>query len=199
MRRPLALALLSAALACEAPPEPRPAPPPAAPLTPAMTPGELAEARRKAGFKDDDFAAETALTREHGARVYVKANLAAYRALARGLERSVADIERSAKRWARASDPQRSYRRWREQRARQAAGLTEQYRSLRREANDGSTQALVERTFRQWEDLLNDLGGDVAGQARFAALVAELRASLAAVDDALDEIDRDDELGESPL
>ncbi|MBL9106613.1 MAG: hypothetical protein JNL82_37175 [Myxococcales bacterium] len=196
-RRFIPLALV---VACEAPPEPRPqtaAAPVASP--PAMTPEELAEARRKAGFKDDDLAAEKALTREHGARVHVKANLAAYRALVRGMGRSVADIERSAKRWARSSDPQRAYRRWREQRARQAANLTEQHRALRREADDGRTQALVERTFRQWEDLLNDLGGDVAGQARFAALVAELRASLAAADAALDEIDHDDELEEDEL
>jgi len=194
MRRPLTLALL-VLVACEAPAEPRPTPPPPAPPPAAMSPAELAEARRKAGFKDDDFAAENALTREHGARVQVKAHLGDYRQLARDLKRSVQDIEQSSKRWARASDPQRAYRRWREGRARQTAQLTEQHRALQREGTDtGSTQALVERTFRQWEDLQNDLGGDVAGQARFASLIAELRASLAAVEDALDEIDRDEDL-----
>lgn len=193
MRRLLPLVLL----ACEAPPEPRPTAPAAAPAPAAMTPEELAEARRKAGFKDDDFAAEKALTREHGARAHVKEHLADYRELVRGLKRSVGDIDRSAKQWARASDPQRSYRAWRERRARTAAQLTEQHRALRRDATDaGSTQALIERTFRQWEDLLNDLGGDVAGQARFVALVAELRASLAAVDAALEEIEHDEDLGD---
>jgi hypothetical protein len=34
----------------------------------------------------------------------------------------------------------------------------------------------------------------VAGEARFAALMAELRASLAAAEDALDEIERDEDL-----
>lgn len=185
-------------LACEAPAEPHTPPPPPAPQTAAMSPAELAEARRKAGFKDDDFAAEKALTREHGARVQVKAHLAEYRQLTRDLRRSVQDIEQSSKRWARASDPQRAYRRWREGRARQTASLTERHRALQREGTDaGSTQALVERTFRQWEDLQNDLGGDVAGQARFAALVAELRASLLAVEASLDEIAHDEDLGDS--
>jgi hypothetical protein len=196
MRCPLAFVLL---IACEAPAEPRPMAPAATPTPAPMTPEELAEARRKAGFKDDDFAAENALTREHGARLHVKAHLDDYRLLVRGLKRSVDDIERSSRRWARASDPPRAYRRWREGRARQATTLMDQHRALRRDGTDaGSTQALVERTFRQWEDLLNDLGGDVAGQARFAALVAELRASLAAVEAALDEIDQDEDLGAEP-
>jgi hypothetical protein len=38
----------------------------------------------------------------------------------------------------------------------------QRYRELQREGVDaGSTQALVERIYRQWEDLHNDLGGDV--------------------------------------
>lgn len=189
--------MLISLIACEAPAEPRPTPPAPAPPPAAMSPAELAEARRKAGFKDDDFAAEKALTREHGARVQVRTHLTEYRQFVRDLKRSVQDIEQSSKRWARASDPQRAYRRWREGRARQTARLTEQHRALQREGTDtGTTQALVERTFRQWEDLQNDLGGDVAGQSRFAALVAELRASLAAVDASLDEIAHDEDLHE---
>ena len=37
---------------------------------------------------DDDFAAENALTREHGARVQIKAHLAEYRGLTRDLKRN---------------------------------------------------------------------------------------------------------------
>ena len=160
-----------------------------------MTPEELAEARRKAGFKDDDLAADKARAREQGGRQYVKQHLAGYRGLVRALRRSVDDIDRSAQHWARASDPQRAYRRWREGRARVVEDLGRRYRELRREGVDaGSTQALVERIYRQWEDLGNDLGGDVAGERRFAALLDELRASLDAAELALDEIERDDDL-----
>ena len=160
-----------------------------------MTPEELAEARRKAGFKDDDLAAEKAAAREHGGRQYVHAHLAAYTGLARALRRSVDDIDRSARRWAHAHDPQRAYRRWREARGRTVADLTQRYRELRREGVDaGSTQALVERIYRQWEDLHNDLGGDVAGQERFAALLAELREGLDAAELALEQIEHDEDL-----
>jgi hypothetical protein len=174
-----------------APLRPRNEPPEAAPMTPA----ELAEARRKAGFKDDDLAADKAQAREQGGRQYVREHLAAYRGLVRALRRSVDDIDRSAQHWARASDPQRAYRRWRESRTRIVEDLARRYRELRREGVDaGSTQALVERIYRQWEDLKDDLGGDVAGERRFVALLAELRASLDAAELALEGIERDDEL-----
>ncbi len=197
MRRSSSLALMLVACACgEAakplvPARPRIEPPVASP----MTPEELAEARRKAGFKDDDLAADKAQAREQGGRQYVKEHLAGYRGLVRALRRNVDDIDRSAQNWARASDPQRAYRRWRETRSRMVEDLARRYREVRREGVDaGSTQALVERIYRQWEDLSNDLGGDVAGERRFEALLAELREGLDAAELALDGIERDDDL-----
>jgi hypothetical protein len=199
--RPVAtpLALFLIMVGCDASaPSPGPRPEPArseAPAPPPMTPEELAEARRKAGFRDDDLAAEKAQAREQGGRQYVREHLAAYRGLIRALDRSVDDIDRSARRWARARDPQRAYRRWREARSRIVADLTQRYRELRREGVDaGSTQALVERIYRQWEDVHNDLGGDAADQARFAALISELREGLGAAELALDEIEQDEDL-----
>ncbi|MBK9752804.1 MAG: hypothetical protein IPO88_04715 [Nannocystis sp.] len=165
------------------------------PAPPPMTPEELAEARRKAGFRDDDLAGEKALAREQGGRQYVREHLAAYRGLVKALRRSVDDIDRSARRWARARDPQRAYRRWRDARDHIVADLTQRYRELRREGVDaGSTQALVERIYRQWEDVHNDLGGDAAEQERFAALISELSEGLDAAELALDEIERDEDL-----
>lgn len=202
MRRsatPLALVFAGLLAACAEPAAPRLRPQPARsdpPAPPPMTPDELAEARRKAGFRDDDLAAEKALAREQGGRQYVREHLAAYRGLVKALRRSVDDIDRSARRWAHARDPQRSYRRWREARGRIVADLTQRYRELRREGVDaGSTQALVERIYRQWEDVNNDLGGDAAEQERFAALISELRDGLEAAELALDEIEHDEDLG----
>jgi len=164
-------------------------------LPPPMGPQELAEARRKAGFRDDDLAAEKAHAREQGGRQYVRQHLTAYRGLVRALRRSVDDIDRSARRWANSRDPQRSYRRWREARGRMFADLNKRYREVRREGVDaGSTQALIERIYGAWEDVHNDLGGDAAEQERFAAVIRELRDSLDAAELALDQIEHDEDL-----
>ena len=204
MRRPATLALTVLVLsgACTEPtpgravdgPRPTRVDPPA---PPPMTPEELAEARRKAGFRDDDLAGEKAHAREQGGRQYVREHLTAHRGLVRALRRSVDDIDRSARRWARSRDPQRSYRRWREGRNRVFADLTQRYRELRREGVDaGSTQAAIERIYRAWEDVHNDLGGDAANQDRFAAVIIELRDSLDAAELALDEIEHDEDLSD---
>lgn len=201
-RSPLASATACLSLvlvaACSEAPSPAIRPQPVRnelPSPPPMTPEELAEARRKAGFRDDDLAAEKAVAREQGGRQYVRLHLSAYRGLVKALRRSVDDIDRSARRWAHSRDPQRSYRRWREARGRIVADLNQRYRELRREGVDaGSTQVLVERIYRQWEDVNNDLGGDAAEQERFAALISELREGLGAAELALDEIEHDEDL-----
>ena len=213
MRRPATLALTvllpSASLAwasltgaCFSGSEPTPGRAVAAPRPtrdppepPTMTPEELAEARRKAGFRDDDLAAEKAQAREQGGRQYVREHLAAYRGLVRALRRSVDDSDRSARRWARSRDPQRAYRRWREVRGRMFADLSKRYREVRREGVDaGTTQTLIERIYGAWEDVHNDLGGDAAEQERFTAVILELRDDLDAADLALDEIEHDEDL-----
>lgn len=204
MRRPASLALTVLVLsgACSEPnpgravarPQPARVDPPA---PPPMTPEELAEARRKSGFRDDDLAGEKAHAREQGGRQYVREHLTAYRGMVRALRRSVDDIDRSARRWASSRDPQRAYRRWRDARDRMFADLTKRYRELRREGVDaGSTQAAIERIYRAWEDLHNDLGGDAADQDRFAAVIIDLRNSLDAAELALDEIEHDEDLTE---
>ena len=145
-------------MACMACNEPTPGRAVAAPLPtrseppapPPMTPEELAEARRKAGFRDDDLAAEKAHAREQGGRQYVREHLAAYRGLVRALRRCVDDIDRSARRWpvpATRSGPIVAGAR---PVTRMFADLTRRYRELRREGVDaGSTQALIERIYRR--------------------------------------------------
>ncbi len=205
MRRPATLALTAFVLLFWACAEPTPGPAVARPqparrdppAPPPMTPEELTETRRKAGFRDDDLAGEKAQAREQGGRQYVRQHLAAYRGLVRALRHSVDDIDRSARRWASSRDPQRAYRRWREARGRVFANIMQRYRELRREGVDaGSTQALVERIYRAWEDVHNDLGGDAADQGRFGAVIVELRDSLDAAELALDEIEHDDDLSD---
>ena len=171
---------------------PAAAPAPAA----AMTPDELAETRRKAGFLDGAaLAEERAAAREGAARAYVRTRLRDYRDTAKLLRRSVDEIEAGASRWARAKEPQHAYERWRSGFRRRAEAVSAAYQGLSEPAVDGGmTLVLVAQAYRSWQDLKEDLSGDVGGDPRFIGHVGEVRAALDAVDEALDEIERDEEL-----
>lgn len=197
MRRIAAVAIVLGG--CEGGEPPRaavPEPPRAQAQAAAMTPEELAETRRKAGFLDSaQLAEERAAARERVARAYVRTQLAAYREVVQGLRGSVDEIDRAAKRWLAAGDPQRAYERWRGGFRRRADRLTAAYRRLQEDGIDGGeAQNLLAQAYRRWEDLKEDLGGEVAGDQRFAVLVAELRAALDAAARVLDDIEHDEEL-----
>ncbi len=202
MRRTLAaFAVLIGACRESAPDDPRPrvdTPAVARPAPAPMTPDELAETRRKAGFLDGAaLAEERAVAREGAARAYVRTRLADYRDAAKLLRRSVDEIEAGARRWARAREPQRTYERWRSGFRRRAEAVSASYQRVSDSGVDGGkTLALVAQAYRSWQDLKEDLSGDVGGDPRFVGHVGELRASLDAIDEALDEIERDEELQE---
>lgn len=163
-----------------------------------MTPEELAETRRKAGFLDGAaLAEERAAAREQVARTYVRTRMTEYRDVVKALRRSVDEIERAARRWLRAGDRQRAYERWRGGFRRRADRTSAEYGRLDADGVDGGrTQALLAQAYRGWEDLKEDLSGDVAEDPRFMGLVSNVREALDAVAAALDDIQHDDALGE---
>jgi len=194
-----AFAVLIGACRESAPEEPRTiadVPAVARPTPAPMTPDELAETRRKAGFLDGAaLAEERAAAREGAARAYVRTRLRDYRDTAKLLRRSVDEIEAGARRWARAKEPQHAYERWRSGSRRRAEAVSAAYQGLSEPAVDGGmTLVLVAQAYRSWQDLKEDLSGDVGGDPRFIGHVGEVRAALDAVDEALDEIERDEEL-----
>jgi hypothetical protein len=170
------------------------APAPAGPT--AMTPDELAETRRKSGFQDSAaLAEERAAARERVARVYVRSQLASYRAVVKQLRLSADEIDRAARRWLKAGDPQRAYDRWRGGFRRRSEKITISYQRLDDDGLDGGqAQLLLAQAYRRWEDLKEDLGGEVADDQRFAGLVAGLREALDEVARLLDDIEHDEEL-----
>jgi hypothetical protein len=199
MRRVATVALVFGACG-EPDPAPRAEPTPvrpasAIPVAASMTPDELAETRRKAGFQDGAMLeAERAETRERVARVYVKSRLPAYREVVKLLRGNVAEIERAARRWLRAGDPQRAYERWRGVSRRRADRVVAAYDALDEGIDGGRAQRLLAEAYRRWEEMREDLGGEVAGDARFSALLVELRAALDEVGRVLDDIEHDEEL-----
>lgn len=201
MRRFAAVALVALVVGgCGEPPPPPPSrvevAAPARAEAAAMTPDELAETRRKAGFQDSAaLAEERAAARERVARVYVHTHLAEYRAVVKQLRQSADEIDRAARRWVKAGDPQRAYERWRGGFRRRSERIVIAYERLVDDGIDGGqAQLLLAQAYRRWEDLKEDLGGTVAEDQRFAGMVAGLREALDAVARLLDDIEHDEEL-----
>ncbi len=169
---------------------------PAKKAAPAKTPEELAAARRAAGFKTrEEIAAENAAMFEKGAREYIKTRAKAYKKLIADLERSLDALEKAAGKWKTAKDPQASFERWRKRYRDEVKGLTKRYDELtERGAKGGNTQAVFGKAFRTWESLNSDLGPQIAGNERFAATLQEIRAGLAKVRAAVEDIEKDESL-----
>jgi soluble cytochrome b562 len=157
-----------------------------------MTPEELAEARRKAGFKSrDEIAAENAATFEKSAREYVKTRMKEYRALLADLRGALDGLEK----WAKGKAPDAAFEKFATDYQEGVKELTEQYDKLTaRGAEGGNTQAVLGKSFRTWEDLNNELAPELAKQARLATTIAEIRKGYDEVEKKLDEIEKDDTL-----
>ncbi|MGB1012520.1 MAG: hypothetical protein ACPG4T_00185 [Nannocystaceae bacterium] len=160
------------------------------------TPEELAEARKKAGFKDqDDLAAENAKMFEKSAREYVKTRMKEYREFTKTFRESLDEIEKKATSFTSAKDPQKAFDKWRPEFGKKAKKHMKTYDALTGNGVEGgNTQASLSKAFRGWENLKNDLSPDVAKNERFAAVLKEIRDNLDEVDKALDDIDKDESL-----
>ncbi|MCA9690401.1 MAG: hypothetical protein R3A51_13440 [Nannocystaceae bacterium] len=163
---------------------------------PKMTEEELKEARRKAGFIDqDEVAAENAKIFEKGAREYIKTRMKEYQLLIADIRKSVDDIEKQSAAWAKAKDPQKAFDKWNGKFRDQAKALIKSYDKVTGHgAEGGFTQAELGPAFRAWEDLKDELGPDIASNDRFAETLKQIREGLDKVEKALTEIDKDESL-----
>jgi hypothetical protein len=157
-----------------------------------MSPEELAEARRKAGFKSrDEIAAENAAAFEKSAREYIKTRMKEYRELLADLRGALDDLEK----WAKGKAPDAAFEKFATDYHEGVKALTERYDQLTaRGAEGGNTQAVLGKAFRTWEDLNNELTPDLATQERLATTLAEIRKGYDEVEKSLDEIDKDETL-----
>lgn len=157
-----------------------------------MTPEELAEARRKAGFKSrDEIAAENAAEFEKSAREYIKTRMKEYKALLGDLRGALDSLEK----WSGGKNAAKGFDKFAEKYRESAKEITKTYDTLTaRGAEGGNTQAMLGKAFRSWEDLNNDLSPELAGGDRLSTAIAEIRKSYDEVEKALEDIDKDESL-----
>jgi hypothetical protein len=161
-----------------------------------MSPEELAEARRKAGFKStDEIAAENAAMFEKAAREYVKTRMKEYRALVADLRKELDGLEKAASKWSTAKNPDSAYAAFDKGYRERVKAITKRYMKLTGNmAEGGNVQVALGKAVRTFEDLNNDLGPAVAEGPRFAEVLKEIRDGFTAVETQLDEIDKDESL-----
>ncbi len=161
-----------------------------------MSPEELAEARRKAGFVDpDEERAKVAKEMERGEREYVKTRLKEFRGLTKDFEDRIAELEKAAAKWAKAKDPQRPFDKFKSKFMKPARKLMKtQVKLSENNARGGKTNELLIMALRTWDDLLNDLGPDLASNERYPEIIKEVREQLAKTNEYLDGIENDEDL-----
>lgn len=157
---------------------------------------ELEEARKKAGFKSyEEQLAEAKAASEHDSKLYIKGKLADYRKLVEAVRKKIDEVEKAATKWADAKDAQKQFDKFVEKYKKDASELTKSYDELTGKGLEGGdTQVIFADAMNDWENLRGDLAPDIAKQERFAPSLAELRAKLDKLSQALDAIEKDDTL-----
>jgi hypothetical protein len=164
-----------------------------------MTPEQLAEARKKAGLKtQEEVLAEARATLSRREKEQIKERLTKYRELLANLRKKLDDLEKAAPKWAEAKDPQAAFDKWAEKYKAEAQELSKGYAEMNKDAEGGDLQGGLDKAFRTWEDLNNDLAPDVAKQEQFKTTLADIRAGLDAFAKAADEIEKDESIKVEP-
>ncbi len=161
-----------------------------------MSPEELAEARRKSGFVDpEEERAKIAKQMEKGEREFVKTRLKKFRALTKDFEARITELEKAVAKWAKAKDPQRPFDKFKGKFMKPARKLMKTQRKLsENNARGGKTNELLIMALRTWDDLLSDLGPDLANNERYPEIIKKVREQLAKVNEMLDDIEKDEDL-----
>lgn len=159
---------------------------------PDMTEEELAEARKKAGFKSqDEIAAENAAMFEKGAREYVKTRLPEYKSFNEQFGTMLADLEKQAPKWKDEAAFEKFSKKYKET----VDAFTDTYDALTGKGTEGGqTQAVLGKAFRMWEDLNTGLGPGVADNPKFKEGLDAIRDEIKKVDEALADIEKDESL-----
>jgi hypothetical protein len=161
-----------------------------------QSPEELAELRKKSGFKtQEEIAAENAKMFEKGAREHVKTKLEGYREVVATLTSNLDEIDKESKKWLKAKDPAKAHEKWAKKKEKANKELEKLYMDISGNMSEGGdTTAKLGKAYRGYTELFGNLGGKVAENERFPPAVEDIRKDLETVVGLLDDIEKDDTL-----
>ena len=161
-----------------------------------QSPEELAELRKKSGFKtQEEIAAENAKMFEKGAREHVKTHLKGYRELVATVTANLDEIDKESKKWLKAKDPAKAHENWAKKKEKANKELDKLYMEITGNMSEGGdTTAKLGKAYRGFTELFGNLGGKVAENERFPPAVEAIRKDIETVVGLLDDIEKDDTL-----
>lgn len=175
--------------------EPQKAPKSNKPKKPEMTPEELAEARRKAGFKDtNELAEENIATMKKGEREWVKTRLKEHRKMLDDIRALLERAEKEAAKWAKAKDAQKAFEKFSEKYKEDTKAVGEDYKKLMEGGSQIDIQAKLVSAYRGFENFNGDLGPEISAEEGFAKGLEDLRAELDEIAKEFDAIEKDESL-----
>ncbi|MCA9706856.1 MAG: hypothetical protein KDK70_13470 [Myxococcales bacterium] len=175
--------------------EPQKAPKSDKPKKPEMTPEQLAEARRKAGFKDtNELAEENIAAMRKGEREWVKTRLAEHRAMLDGVRKLLERAEKAAPKWPKAKDAQKAFEGFSEKYKEDAKALDEDFDALMEGGSQIDVQAKLITMYRSFENFNGDLGPEISAEEGFGKGLEDLRAQIDEIVKELDAIEKDESL-----
>jgi hypothetical protein len=157
---------------------------------------ELAEERRKAGFKtDEEVMAEAKERYEEMEKGYVKGRLPAYRALLASVRKELDAVEKAAASFGKAKDAEGAHAKWAEKYRDKKKALLEEYNELTETGSrGGNLQVELDKAVQGWAGLVAGLSPEVAADEGFPAALAEIRKQFDVVAEELDAIEKDESI-----
>ena len=164
------------------------------------SPEELAKARREAGIvSPEEAAAENMKAMEKGEREFVKTRLDKYREMTKNLRGHLDTIEKEAKTWADAKDPQKEFDAFAEKYQEDVTAFMSSYNEFSENGiRGGALAAQIGKTLRAWGSVNNDLSPTISKEPTFATSLADIRKEIDAIDAELAKIEKDETLKANP-
>lgn len=164
------------------------------------SPEELEKARREAGIiSPEEAAAENMKEMEKGEREFVKTRLDKYKETTKSLRGLVDKVEKDAKTWAAAKDPQKDFDAWVETYQEEVKTFMSSYNDISENGiRGGALAATIGKTLRSWGQINNDLSPTIGKEESFATSLTDLRKLIDEIDAELAKIEKDETLKANP-
>jgi hypothetical protein len=161
-----------------------------------MSKEELEEARRKAGFKDqEELEAEARAAYEASEKSFVKGRVDRYRKLFETLRKKLDQVEKQAPKWASAKDPDAAFGKFQEKYKEETKAFLDEYDELTEKGSrGGDMQAELNKIISTWENLNGDLGPKISEADGFPTTLEAIRKGLDEIEKTIDEIDKDESI-----